>query len=244
MTSAIQPVVFRLPNAGEVASAAADAFYEKLGQILARKPEAHIVLTGGTVGIATLAAIGDHELAKSTNFSRVNFWWGDERFVASDSPDRNAGQARLALLRKIAIDESKIHEFPSTDEGLTLDAAAEVFTEHVLAIAPEFDLVFMGMGPDGHICSLFPGKPTPPAGVLVIAEHDSPKPPPERLSFTYEAINNAEEIWFLVAGSDKQDAVSVAFGDSPESLPVGRVRGKSKTVWFVDSGAGNATWGC
>ena len=244
MTGAIKPVVFRLPSAGEVASAAADAFYKKLEQILAGKPEAHIVLTGGTVGIATLAAIGDHELAKSTNFSRVNFWWGDERFVASDSPDRNAGQARSALLRKISIDESKIHEFPSTDQGLTLDAAAELFTEHVLAVAPEFDLVFMGMGPDGHICSLFPGKPTPPAGVLVIAEHNSPKPPPERLSFTYEAINSAEEIWFLVAGSDKQDAVSVAFGDSPESLPVGRVRGTSKTVWFVDSGAANATWGC
>lgn len=240
----MNPVVFRLPSAAEVASAAADAFYEKLGQILAHKPEAHIVLTGGTVGIATLAAIGDHELAKSTNFSRVNFWWGDERYVASDSAERNAGQARSALLRKIAIDESKIHEFPSTDAGQTLDAAAELFTEHVLAVSPVFDLVFMGMGPDGHICSLFPGKPTPPAGALVIAEHNSPKPPPERLSFTYEAINNAEEIWFLVAGSDKQEAVSVAFGDSPESLPVGRVRGTSKTVWFVDAGAANATWGC
>lgn len=240
----MKPVVFRLPSAAEVASAAADAFYEKLGQILAHKPEAHIVLTGGTVGIATLAAIGDHELAKSTNFSRVNFWWGDERYVASDSAERNAGQARSALLRKIAIDESKIHEFPSTDAGQTLDAAAELFTEHVLAVSPVFDLVFMGMGPDGHICSLFPGKPTPPAGALVIAEHNSPKPPPERLSFTYEAINNAEEIWFLVAGSDKQEAVSVAFGDSPESLPVGRVRGTSKTVWFVDAGAANATWGC
>lgn len=244
MTSEMKPVVFRLPSAAEVASAAADAFYEKLGQILAHKPEAHIVLTGGTVGIATLAAIGDHELAKSTNFSRVNFWWGDERYVASDSAERNAGQARSALLRKIAIDESKIHEFPSTDAGQTLDAAAELFTEHVLAVSPVFDLVFMGMGPDGHICSLFPGKPTPPAGALVIAEHNSPKPPPERLSFTYEAINNAEEIWFLVAGSDKQEAVSVAFGDSPESLPVGRVRGTSKTVWFVDAGAANATWGC
>ena len=244
MTSAMKPVVFRLPNAGEVARSAADAFYEKLGQVLTLKPEAHIMLTGGTVGIATLAAIGDHELAKSTNFSRVNFWWGDERFVASDSADRNAGQARAAMLRKIAIDESKVHEFPSTDAGLTLDEAADAFTKHVLAVAPEFDLVFMGMGPDGHICSLFPGKPTPPAGALVIAEHNSPKPPPERLSFTYEAINNAEEIWFLVAGSDKQDAVAVAFGDSPESLPVGRVRGKSKTVWFVDAGAANATWGC
>lgn len=244
MTAETKPVVFRLPNAAEVATAASDAFYLKLAQILAKKPEAHIVLTGGTVGIATLAAIGDHKLAKSTDFSRVNFWWGDERFVASGSPDRNAGQAKVALLNKISAVDSKIHEFPSTDDAQTLDQAAAAFVEHVRAVAPQFDLVFMGMGPDGHICSLFPGKPTPPAGALVIAEPDSPKPPAERLSFTYEAINNAEEIWFLVAGSDKQEAVSVAFGDSPELLPVGRVRGKSKTVWFVDDGAGNATWGC
>jgi len=244
MTSAAKPIVFRLPNAGEVAAVAADAFYEKLAGILAVKAEAHVVLTGGTVGIATLAAIGDHKLAKATDFSRVNFWWGDERFVASDSPDRNAGQARSALFKKIAVDESKIHEFPSSDSGLNLDEAAKVFTDHFLAVAPHFDVVFMGMGPDGHICSLFPGKPTPPTGIQVIAEHNSPKPPPERLSFTYEAINNADEIWFLVAGSDKQEAVAVAFGDSPEALPVGRVRGNSKTVWFVDDGAGSATWGC
>lgn len=244
MTAEIKPVVFRLPNANDVALAASDAFYLKLEQILAEKPEAHIVLTGGTVGIATLAAIGDHKLAKLTNFSDVHFWWGDERFVASDSPDRNAGQARNALLRKINASEANIHEFPATDSGLTLDEAALSFAAHVELAAPEFDLVFMGMGPDGHICSLFPGKPTPPVGAQIIAEHNSPKPPPERLSFTYEAINNAEEIWFLVAGSDKQDAVSVAFGDSPESLPVGRVRGKSKTIWFVDDGAGSATWGC
>ena len=244
MMSSVQPIVYRLPNAGEVANAAADAFYEKLEKLFEVKPEVHVVLTGGTVGIATLAAIGDHELAKATDFSRVNFWWGDERFVASDSPDRNAGQAKSALLRKINVSQEKIHEFPSTDSDLTLDDAAEVFAEHFAAISPEFDIVFMGMGPDGHICSLFPGKPTPPAGTKVIAEHNSPKPPPERLSFTYEAINDASEVWFLVAGADKQDAVAVAFGDAPESLPVGRVHGKSKTIWFVDSGAGNATWGC
>ena len=100
------------------------------------------------------------------------------------------------------------------------------------------------MGPDGHINSLFPGKPAPAPGALVIAEHDSPKPPPQRLSFTYEAMNAADEIWFTVAGADKADAVSIAFGDDPTSLPVGRVRGVSKTVWFVDQTAGNTTWGC
>jgi len=244
MSTSNQPVVYRLPDANGVAQAAANAFYEKLAEVLRHKPEAHVMLTGGTVGIATLAAIGDHELASTAEFKRVNFWWGDERYVAADSPDRNAGQAQKALFSKISIDTTKIHEFPSTDSGLTLDEAAIQFANHVARVVPTFDIVFMGMGPDGHICSLFPGKQTPPAGLHIIAEHDSPKPPPERLSFTYEALNAADEIWFVVAGSDKQDAVSVAFGDSPQSLPVGRVRGKTKTVWFVDNAAGNATWGC
>jgi 6-phosphogluconolactonase len=100
------------------------------------------------------------------------------------------------------------------------------------------------MGPDGHVASLFPGKPEPQSGVLVMAEHDSPKPPPQRLSFTYEALNSANEVWFVVAGADKQDAVSVAMGDSPQNLPVGRVHGKVLTQWFIDSTAGTKVFGC
>jgi 6-phosphogluconolactonase len=78
----------------------------------------------------------------------------------------------------------------------------------------------------------------------IVAEHDSPKPPPQRLTFTYEAMNAADEIWFTVAGADKADAVNVAFGDDPTSLPVGRVHGVKRTVWFVDQTAGQTTWGC
>ena len=237
-------LVNRFKDGQSVAKNAAEAFFIKMDEVLAVKGSATVAITGGTVGIATLAEIALHERATSFDFNRVDFWWGDERFVASDSEDRNAVQAHKALFSKIRIDSSKLHVFPSSDNGLTLDAAAEQFAAHVAEANPKFDLVFLGMGPDGHINSLFPGKATPAPGVQIIAEHDSPKPPPQRLSFTYEAMNAADEIWLTVAGADKADAVSVAFGDDPTALPVGRVQGISKTVWFVDQTAGNKTWGC
>ena len=237
-------VVNRFKDGNAVARAAAEAFFVKMDEVLANKTEAHVAITGGTVGIATLAEIAANERAETFDFNRVNFWWGDERFVVSDSGDRNAVQAHNALFSKINIDAKQLHPFPSADNGLNLDEAANQFAIYVAEIRPHFDLVFLGMGPDGHINSLFPGKQMPAAGVQIVAEHDSPKPPPQRLTFTYEAMNEAAEIWFTVAGADKADAVNVAFGDDPTSLPVGRVHGKNRTVWFVDQTAGNTTWGC
>jgi 6-phosphogluconolactonase len=93
------------------------------------------------------------------------------------------------------------------------------------------------MGPDGHIASLFPGHAIPAAGLSIVAEHDSPKPPPQRLTFTYEAINNSTQIWFLIGGKDKAEPTAVAFSSEPTRLPVGRVQGLEKTVWFVDEAA-------
>ncbi|WP_296633105.1 6-phosphogluconolactonase [Rhodoluna sp.] len=239
-----KPIVHRFLDAESVAKNAAHDFLVHMAALLQSKPEVHVMLTGGTVGIATLAAIADDELSASLDFTKLHFWWGDERFVASDSDDRNSLQAYKALLRKIDVDSTKVHEFPATDNGLMLDDAAEQFEATVRAINPHFDIAFVGMGPDGHICSLFPGKPTPPAGRLIVAEHDSPKPPPQRLSFTYEAMNAIDQIWFIVAGADKQDAVSVAMGDSPTDLPVGRVSGAKATHWYIDSTAGTTVFGC
>jgi 6-phosphogluconolactonase len=239
-----QPIVHRFIDGDSVARNAASDFITHLAKLLAVKPEAHVMLTGGTVGIATLAAIAADEKRDSVDFTKVHFWWGDERFVASDSEDRNSLQAYKALLSKIDVDAAKVHEFPATDNGLLLDDAAEQFEATVREINPHFDFAFVGMGPDGHICSLFPGKPTPPAGRFIVAEHDSPKPPPQRLSFSYEAMNSVDEIWFVVAGADKQDAVSVAMGDDPTALPVGRVSGTKATHWYIDSTAGTTVFGC
>jgi 6-phosphogluconolactonase len=231
-------------DAQAVADTAADAFIEHIVEVLEQKSEAHVVLTGGTVGIKTLAAIAASAQIGEVDFRRVHFWWGDERFVRAASTDRNELQAREALLSKIDIDELKVHAFGASDAGLSLAEACADFGKKVAEyaavdeIVPDFDLVFLGIGPDGHIASLFPGKAEPEPGVLVIAETDSPKPPSERLSFSYEALNSAHQVWFLVAGADKAEAVSVAFGDEPETLPVGRVEGRDVTLWFIDEAAG------
>ncbi|MEN9713875.1 MAG: hypothetical protein RLZZ164_539 [Actinomycetota bacterium] len=237
-------VVNRFGTAASLAESAAEEFVTKLNDLLGEKALVHVMLTGGTIGIATLAAIAAREDAHLLDWARIQIWWGDERFVAADSPDRNAVQARSALLSKVSIPEENIHEFPALDANLNLDEARNLFAAELAISNVHFDLAFVGMGPDGHICSLFPGKPAPQTGELVIAEHDSPKPPPQRLSFSYEAMNQVDELWFVVAGSDKASAVSTVFGDEPTALPAGRVHGKNKTVWFVDQTAGNTTWGC
>jgi 6-phosphogluconolactonase len=237
-------VVNRFSDSNSVAENTANALIAKLTSLLEVKDDVHLVLTGGTVGIATLAALNANPLRDSLDFQRINFWWGDERFVGSESPERNAFQAKNALLKNLKVDAVKVHEFPASDAGLTLDEAAVQFAAHVQSVGPKFDVVLLGVGPDGHVASLFPGKPQTESGIWVVAEHDSPKPPPQRLSFTYEALNSADEVWFVVAGADKQDAVSVAMGESPEDLPVGRVNGKVLTQWFIDSTAGTKVFGC
>ncbi len=236
-------LVNRFKDAPQLADAVAEQFVTKVAGLLEAKPQVNLMLTGGTIGIASLRAIAARDDAHLLDWSRVHVWWGDERFVEADSPDRNAVQARQALLSRISIDEANIHEFPADDQGLNLDEACNLFAAELQIHQPHFDLAFVGMGPDGHVCSLFPGKPLID-DADVIAEHDSPKPPPQRLSFNYQAMNRVDELWFVVAGSDKADAIASVFGDEATILPAGRVHGKVKTIWFVDQTAGATTWGC
>lgn len=237
-------VVHRFANASSVAENAAATLISELTRLLSIQDSVHLVLTGGTVGISTLAAVNANQNKADVDFKRVHLWWGDERYLASDSPDRNAFQAKNALLKNLDLNEQNVHEFPAADSGLSLEQAAKLFAKHVMDSSPKFDIVLLGMGPDGHIASLFPGKPQPKSGEWIIAEHDSPKPPAERLSFTYEALNTADQIWFVVAGADKQNAVEIAMGDNPETLPVGNVHGRVSTQWFIDSTAGTKVFGC
>ncbi len=232
----MRPVVNRFKDTDAVAIGAAEAIVARISKLLTEQHQVNLVVTGGTVGILTLAKLRNLEL----DWSNVHIWWGDERFVPKSSGDRNELQARQALFDHVSIPKENLHPFPASDEGLSLDEAAAEFRKVVAGV--RFDILLLGIGPDGHIASLFPGKNA--SGDLVVAEHDSPKPPPQRLSLSYAAINTATEVWFTVAGADKESAVAIAFGDTPESLPVGRVHGVAKTIWFVDASAGNATWGC
>lgn len=233
-------------NASDVASQAADEIIASLIATLKNKESAHISLTGGTVGIITLKVLGQKDDLLLIDFSRVHFWWGDERYVSSDSIDRNAKQARDAFLSSIPVAESNIHEFPSTDSGLSLDEARDEF-ERTLAEAfagssPKMDLTLLGMGPDGHVASLFPGVKH--ESQTVIAEHNSPKPPPQRLSLSMEVLNNSEKIIFVVSGIDKAESVEAVHTNPDCELPAAKVSAKGLTLWIVDEAAGASFWSC
>ncbi len=233
-------------NAVDVATQATNEILDTITEVLSKKDIAHVALTGGTVGILTLEVLAKTIAERKTDLSKVHFWWGDERFVGRDSADRNALQARNALLNSIDVPSENIHEFPSSDNGLDVNVAMMQFTEHLdTAFAHNtaaMDLTILGMGPDGHVASLFPGQSHP--GELVVAVPDSPKPPAERLSMSMELINRSEKIIFVVSGIDKAEAIESVHKNPDCDLPAAKVSAKGKTLWIVDEAAGAAFWSC
>jgi 6-phosphogluconolactonase len=226
-----------------LADAVADLFVSTVIQVLSRQAETHIVLTGGSVGIAVLRAIRVHPRCDAIEWNRVHAWWGDERWVASGHADRNEGQAREALLDHVAIPAGQVHSFPAADDGLSLEGAAVHYRNELIVAGggtmPTFDITFLGVGPDGHVASLFPEREGPRiTEPTVISLRDSPKPPPERLSLTLPLINRSERVWMVLAGADKASALGLALaGASPADVPVAGVAGTTATVFFVDEAA-------
>lgn len=233
------------PDKGLLASSVAERFIRKVRDLIEEFDEATVVLTGGSVGIAVLAAINESPKRDSVDWSRVNVWWGDERWLPEGDPERNETQAREALLDHVALDPARVHPFPRSDAGLELDAAAEAYSAELAAHAPRqaayphFDITFLGMGPDGHIASLFPGLPgIRVTGATVIGVRNSPKPPPERLSLTLPTINSSARVWAVVAGADKASALGLTLADaSIDEVPAAGVEGRRKTLFFVDADA-------
>lgn len=223
-----------------LAHAAASAAIEKLQRLTKSRDIVHIGLTGGTVGIMTLAAWSAHPERDSIDYSKVHFWWGDERYVDQDSGDRNFIQAWDALLANIEVPFENLHEFPSSSDGLTLEEARKEFELEFSSLNPIMEFALMGMGPDGHVASLFPGHEDLEQQGLIIAEGNSPKPPSERLSLSYAVLNTAQEIWFLIAGADKSMPLASVFSDDPTALPVGRISGTQCNRWFIDEAAAAA----
>ncbi|WP_411284292.1 6-phosphogluconolactonase [Lapillicoccus sp.] len=205
---------------------------------------ADIVLTGGSMGSAILEALGRSPLREAVDWSTVNVWWGDERFLPTGDPDRNETQAREALLDAMPLDPARVHPMAGPDTCGSPEESAE---QYAAALAqgsgapgdvPAFDVVMLGVGPDAHIASLFPGHEALRATGSTVGVHGSPKPPPERVSLTFEALQRGTQVWFLVAGADKAEAVRRALGGaSREEAPAGSVHGTSATVWLLDADA-------
>jgi 6-phosphogluconolactonase len=211
----------------------------------AARGRALIVLTGGGNGNRLLRYLGAQ--AQRIDWAKVHLFWGDERYVTEDDDERNDKQARIALLDHIDIPARNVHAMPASGGEFGNDlAAAALAYEQLLAAnaepgdpAPNFDVHLLGVGPDGHINSVFPDSPAAHETVrLVTGVDDSPKPPPQRITLTLPAIRRSREVWMMVSGAEKADAVAAAIGGAdPVSVPAAGAIGRENTVWFLDADA-------
>lgn len=221
------------PDRATLVAESAERLAATIDAVLAEQDACHVALTGGSVGIELLAAMRDVRV----DWSRVHCWWGDERFVPAADGDRNALQAREALLDHVAVPEANVHELPASDAGLDLDEAAVAATRELDGIT--LDVTLLGMGPDAHVASLFPGHAGAAIeGEGVIAVRESPKPPPERLSLTRDTLNRSRRVWLVVAGDDKASALALALSNAdPREVPAAGVHGTLETRYLVDRAA-------
>jgi 6-phosphogluconolactonase len=240
MTTPPVPRIEVHQSPAELATSVAGAFLRLVTVLQAAGEIPQIALTGGTIAdeihreIARLAASDDE-----IDWSLVDFFWGDERYVAPDSDDRNARKARADLIDHLDVDPARVHEIPATDSAPDVAAAATAYADEVRSVGSgRFHLVMLGVGPDGHVASLFPGFPQLDVDdAIAVPVTGSPKPPPERVSLTYPALNRADEVWFVVSGEDKAEVVGRALATPPPDLheiPAAGVRGEAETIWFLD----------
>jgi 6-phosphogluconolactonase len=241
------PVVVVHRDAQLLAAAGAARLVTRLVDAQAARGSASLVLTGGTMGSAILAAVAASPARDAVDWSRLDVWWGDERFLPAGHPDRNETQNRAALLDQMPLDPERVHVMPGSDGeyGDDVDAAAASYERALAAAAPDgesapvFDVLLLGVGPDAHVASLFPGRAElQVSDRTAIAVRDSPKPPPTRISLTMPVLERADDVWFLVAGQDKADAAGRALsGASVDQAPAAGPRGRLATLWLLDRAA-------
>ncbi|MCI0383013.1 glucose-6-phosphate dehydrogenase assembly protein OpcA [Streptomyces sp. CNQ085] len=252
------PQIVVHPDKERMARATAARLVTAIADAQATRGRAHIALTGGRNGIALLAALAQAPGRSGVDWSRVDLWWGDERFLPDGDPDRNHTQAREALLDALPLDPSRVHPMPACDgpHGDDVDAAAEAYAAELASAGdggsggadsgggaggpvPVFDVLLLGLGPDTHVASLFPGHPAArETGRTVVGVRQAPKPPPTRISLTLPALRAAREVWLLAAGEDKAEAAADALtSEDPARIPAAGARGHERTLWILDEEA-------
>jgi len=218
-------------EAGALVTALADAVCAEADRAIEARGVFHLVLAGG----ATPTALYRELAVRNAGDVRWKIWFGDERCLPPDHPERNSCMAEAAWLSGSPIPPE--NRLPIAAERGAEAAAADYAA--TLAAVPSFDLVLLGMGEDGHTASLFPGHvwSTAPGGPAVLAVHDAPKPPPDRVSLSAARLSDSRSVWFIVSGAGKSEAVTR--WRKGEALPVTAIRGRNETLAWLDQSA----WG-
>lgn len=235
------------PGPDSLAAAVAARLITSIIDAQAARGGASVVLTGGGMGGQSQEAVVSSPAADAVDWTRVDFFWGDERFLPAGHPDRNETQAREKILTPLAIDESRIHAMPASDGqwGSDVAAAASGHAEYLTTLkpagldpaVPQFDVLMLGVGPDAHVASLFPGQPqTRVTDVTVTSIVDSPKPPPMRLTYTFPVLESAREVWLVAAGAEKAQALAQALepGADRVAFPAAGATGVTRTLALID----------
>ncbi|MEU4684573.1 6-phosphogluconolactonase [Streptomyces xinghaiensis] len=232
-----------------MAGAAAARLITRIVDAQSARGSASVVLTGGRNGNGLLAALAASPARDAVDWSRIDLWWGDERFLPANDPERNEAQAREALLDALPLDPARVHPMAASDgpHGADVDDAAAAYAAELeRATTPEdhgpvpaFDVLMLGVGPDTHVASLFPElSAVRETERTVVGVHGAPKPPPTRISLTLPAIRAAREVWLLAAGEDKAKAVALALSGAGEiQVPAAGAYGTRRTLWLLDRAA-------
>ena len=231
------------PDAEALARAARDAVLGALGEAVRRGEGAHFALSGGSTPRRLYELLGGpgglESLARP-----IDIEFTDERFVGPQSPQSNSRMVEESLLARGRIPRGRVHSIRTT--GGTLESAAREYETRLRDLLPatgtSFDLALLGLGPDGHTASLFPGAPELEETVRwAVAVPHSPQPPlVPRITLTLPLLNRSRTVFFLVSGAGKSGIVHrVLEGPAAGAgaLPANRVRGTETTEWFLDGPA-------
>jgi 6-phosphogluconolactonase len=232
-------------TAEDVADAAVFLFVTLAAKAVAERGEFFCSLAGGTTPLSSYRILAAPLISSKVNWEKVHVFWGDERCVPEGDKGRNDQAALDVLLRRVPLPSKNIHRIPATEPD-----AAQLYETDLLRTfssslslpleessvsldIPRFDLILLGMGPDGHTASLFPGHPAVEEKTrLVVRVEGAPKPPSSRVTFTLPLINAARHVAFLVTGKDKNAAFRRVLNGDP-ALPAARVAPRDGMLVFL-----------
>jgi 6-phosphogluconolactonase len=242
MSLRMNPDLRVFPNSEALSRAAAEAFVQLARETISEKGRFAVALAGGNTPRAIYQLLAT-DYREQMEWPRAHFFWGDERYVPRNDPDSNYRMAREALLDDIPIAAENVHRMPT--ELLQPEMAAQAYEQTLRdfwpAAFPRFDLIQLGLGPDGHVVSLFPRSPwLQEKNRLVAVVTDSPKPPPTRLTLTPPVINHAAQVHFFVTGAEKAEALrsTLQGARDVQKFPAQAVQPlNGQVIWWVDEKA-------
>lgn len=210
-------------NNNELARHAAVQWLQRLAKRDAGQPFT-VALSGGRIPRLLYESVV--ELAEPSAFDNVHFFWGDERVVPPTDDESNFKLADLGLFRPLQIPPSQVHRVQTErSETKAVQLATDELLQHAKSQAedqPVIDLVFLGMGEDAHVASIFPGDTKAIKSQAVYRAVTGPKPPPRRVTLGYPALTAAREIWVLASGKGKAEALRASLSESGDT-PLARV---------------------